>query len=42
MDSMVPIGEIWVYETPEEAKQELNEKFERDRKEKTNDKSWTF
>ena len=42
MDSMVPIGEIWVYETPEEAKQKLNEKFERDRKEKTNDKSWTF
>lgn len=33
MDSSVPIGEIWVYETPEEARQKLNEKFERDRKE---------
>lgn len=33
MDSSVPAGELWVYDTPEEAKQKLNEKFERDRKE---------
>ena len=33
MDSSVPAGELWVYETPEEAKEKLNEKFERDRKE---------
>lgn len=31
----VPRGEIWIYETPEEAKQQLEEKFAEERKDVT-------